>query len=71
MKPAHIALICGLILSYLLPWQVYIVEWESCRPTHGDPVLIPIRCTYPSGFRGVRRPRCHRSQAMVPRGRHR
>jgi len=52
MKLAQVILICGVILSYLLPWHIYIVEWES-NPNGAHPgiVMIPIRSTYPSGFR--------------------
>ncbi|HUW58646.1 MAG TPA: hypothetical protein VMZ92_18565 [Planctomycetota bacterium] len=51
MKGAQTALICGVILSYLLPWHVYIIEWETNRDgPHPGLMVIPIRCTYPSGF---------------------
>lgn len=42
MKRAEIALLFGILASYLLPWHVCVTEWYA--PGHGDPSPRRWRC---------------------------
>lgn len=47
MRRFEITLLCGILISYLLPWQVYLLDWVG--EGSGDP--CPTRGEYVSGLR--------------------